>query len=283
MLIITTATELKEVLVQFKEKKIGFVPTMGALHEGHISLIKKSKKISDITVCSIFVNPTQFNDQKDYEKYPITTDKDISLLELAHCDIVFLPAVQEIYPEGYTQKTNYQLGYLEEILEGKYRPGHFQGVCQVVDRLLHFVMPNYLIMGAKDYQQCMVIQHLLKSNTTISTVQLVIAPTIRESSGLAKSSRNMRLSSQDILNAITIYQSLQYINLHLQKGKTAPIIEKAVSILYNSGFEKVDYVAVADANTLELVEEWDGEKSVVILAAAFLNGIRLIDNIIMTK
>jgi len=136
----------------------GFVPTMGALHSGHISLIAKAKKDTDIVVCSIFVNPIQFNDPEDFEKYPVTIDADIYLLEKAGCTILFLPAVEEIYPEGLKKNVQFKVGFIETILDGKYRPGHFQGVCQVVHRLLEIITPRKIYLGQKDFQQCMVIK-----------------------------------------------------------------------------------------------------------------------------
>jgi pantoate--beta-alanine ligase len=146
--------------IQKKRKsivKIGFIPTMGALHKGHISLIEKSKSENDITICSIFINPTQFNNPNDFEKYPVTIDADIEKLELNGCDILFMPSVDDIYPENF-QKSHFELGYLDSILEGKHRAGHFQGVCMVVKRLLEIVNCDILYLGQKDYQQCMVIK-----------------------------------------------------------------------------------------------------------------------------
>src|ERR1700691_4943551 len=172
-------------------KSIGFVPTMGALHEGHISLITISKKETDITVCSIFVNPTQFNDPRDFQKYPITLEKDIALLEQAGTDVLFLPEVEEIYPKGTSGLEHYDLGRIETLLEGQYRPGHFQGVCQVMRRLLDVVRPDDLFMGQKDYQQCMVLQRLLELRGM--PTRLHRCPILREPDGLAMSSRNMGL------------------------------------------------------------------------------------------
>ncbi|HKB42998.1 MAG TPA: pantoate--beta-alanine ligase, partial [Chitinophagaceae bacterium] len=146
---------------QKKGYKINFVPTMGALHAGHISLIELSKQSNAISLCSIFVNPTQFNDRRDFEKYPATLENDIYLLEKGECDILFLPSVKEIYPDEASQKIHYDIGYLETVLEGKYRPGHFQGVCMVMHRLLEIVKPNRLYLGQKDFQQLMVIKRLI--------------------------------------------------------------------------------------------------------------------------
>src|SRR6476469_4861359 len=149
-------------MLRSAQKTIGFVPTMGALHEGHLSLINTSKLKCDVTVCSIFVNPTQFNDPADFEKYPITIEKDIELLIRNGCDVLFLPSIVEMYPEGTSQTERYDLGELEDRLEGFYRPGHFQGVCRIVDKLLSAVQPDQLFMGQKDFQQCMVIKRLIE-------------------------------------------------------------------------------------------------------------------------
>ena len=163
MILFKTTTPLQKVLerLRSKGKKIGFVPTMGALHDGHLSLIKYCKTQCDIVVCSIFVNPTQFNSKEDFEKYPITIEQDIYLLETNHTDILFLPAVDEIYTNGIQQLQQFNLGYLEEILEGKYRPGHFQGVCNVVCRLLNIVKPDVIFLGRKDYQQYLVLKKMM--------------------------------------------------------------------------------------------------------------------------
>src|SRR5436190_4833396 len=174
---------------QKKDRQVGFIPTMGALHQGHISLIKSSKINEAITVCSIFVNPTQFNDRKDFNKYPATPENDIYLLEKADCDVLFMPSEREIYPDSFN-KTHYDLGYLETILEGKYRPGHFQGVCKVMDRLLHIVNPSHLYLGQKDYQQCMVIRKLIQIVGLSKSVEITVSSTLRENDGLAMSSCN---------------------------------------------------------------------------------------------
>src|SRR5687768_4583767 len=164
MIIFRYAEPLARYIQQQKDasKQIGFVPTMGALHDGHIALIDRSKKDTAITVCSIFVNPTQFNNSGDYQKYPNTIEQDITRLEAAGCDALFLPSIAEMYPQGTAGLEQYDLGYLETLLEGKYRPGHFQGVCQVMFRLLTMVKPHKLFMGQKDYQQCMVVSRLLQ-------------------------------------------------------------------------------------------------------------------------
>lgn len=281
MLIIKQAARLQQYLQQQAERGLisGFVPTMGALHQGHISLIAEARKQAGITVCSIFVNPTQFNDQADFDKYPKTIEQDVLLLEKAGTDILFLPSVEEVYPTGLTNLEHYELGYLETILEGKFRPGHFQGVCQVMFRLLSLVKPDLLFMGQKDYQQCMVVKKLL--NIMQSSTQLIPAPTVREESGLAMSSRNMRLSPEAKDAAITISQVLKQIKAALGKQPVATLKSNAIAELEKAGFT-VDYVETANADNLELVENWDGKTPLVALVAAFIGGVRLIDNMIVT-
>ena len=257
---------------------IGFVPTMGALHNGHLSLLAASKQANQFTIASIFVNPAQFNDKKDFEKYPVTIEKDIELLAAAGCDAVFWPSVDEIYPAGYDSPVHYELGYLETLLEGKFRPGHFQGVCRVMNRLLEIVQPNNLYMGQKDYQQCMVVNRLLAIMR--SPAILHTCPTLREPDGLAMSSRNTRLDEAERKNAVAIAAALKYIQQAIQPGSTNTVIEKAVDMLTERKF-RVDYVAIADAQTLEPVTSWDGRQKIVALIAAFQNEVRLIDNMLL--
>ena len=255
---------------------LGFVPTMGALHAGHISLLENSKKVNTLTVCSIFVNPTQFNDPQDFAKYPVTLEKDILALELCGCDILFLPSVEEIYPKGTTGFRVFDLGYLEKILEGSYRPGHFQGVCQVMNRLLEIVMPDTLYLGQKDYQQCMVIKRLIALNGW--PIQLTVSATLRENTGLAMSSRNMRLTAIEKEKAATIYKALLYLNQQIKPGGMVAYKTKAEQMITEAGFEKIDYVSIADADTLQPITNWNGQTPLVALVAAFINGVRLIDN-----
>jgi pantoate--beta-alanine ligase len=259
---------------------IGFVPTMGALHQGHLNLISYSKKNTGLTVCSIFVNPTQFNDPVDFKKYPITIENDLKLLFEAGADCVFLPEVEEIYPAGLKNVRTYPLGHLEIILEGKYRPGHFQGVCQVVHRLLEIVSPEMLFMGQKDYQQCMVIQYLI-NNFKIPT-QLVTCNTVREVSGLAMSSRNMRLSETEKDKAKEIYRTLQLLELQVKPGPLKYILEEAITMLLNFGFN-VDYLEICLVHDLTIVETWDGKSPLIALVAAYIGEVRLIDNLIFNN
>lgn len=253
---------------------------MGALHEGHITLIKRSIEVDEITVCSIFVNPTQFNNPDDFEKYPVTIEEDIYMLESTGCSILFLPGVNEIYPKGIQQLSNYDLGYLETVLEGEFRPGHFQGVCQVVDRLLYIVGPDILYLGQKDYQQCLVIKHLLFLNGLNEKLRIEISPTIREPEGLAMSSRNKRLSKEARLISSSISKTLLFIKDNCKEGNTGEILSQAAMKLELSGF-KIDYLRIADAETLELKTEWDGKLKIVVLAAVYIEDIRLIDNMLI--
>ena len=259
------------------DKSVGFVPTMGALHAGHISLITISKSNADLTVCSIFVNPTQFNDPKDFQKYPVTLEKDIALLEEAGTDILFLPDSTGLYPAGTSGLEHYDLGRLETLLEGKYRPGHFQGVCQVMSRLLTIVRPDDLFMGQKDYQQCMVIQRLLELMRL--PTRLHPCPIVREKDGLAMSSRNLRLNPEERINAAAIYRALQLIRRDFRTG-AATALAGAETILQEARF-KIDYISIADATTLEPVSDPATGRPVIALIAAFQGDIRLIDNMIL--
>ncbi|MHA8054208.1 pantoate--beta-alanine ligase [Aquirufa sp. OSTEICH-129A] len=266
-----------------KNASIGFVPTMGALHEGHMSLIKKSKESGAITVCSIFVNPTQFNDPKDFEKYPKTIQEDLEKLEKAGCELVFLPSVAEMYPQGMNQLPQYPLGRLEELWEGAHRPGHFQGVCVIVHRLLEAVRPDILFMGSKDFQQVAVIQHLVANYSFEPPIKLISCETIREASGLAMSSRNVRLSEEQKKQALAIYQGFDIIRTALAKQAQVSIanLEKNFEQqLLDAGFDSVDYIAFADPNTLEPIT--DLSQTFVVLVAAFIGGVRLIDNQLFT-
>ena len=256
------------------DRTIGFVPTLGALHAGHISLIDISKKSETLTVCSIFVNPTQFNDPGDFQKYPITLEKDIPMLEKAGVDVLFLPAVSEMYPNGTTGLETYDLGPLETLLEGRYRPGHFQGVCQVMRRLLEMVRPDHLFMGSKDYQQCMVVQRLIEIMDL--PVALHRCPIIREADGLAMSSRNTRLTPDQRANATAIYRALTTIKNGFAAQPLPLLTETATRLLESAGF-RVDYVSIANAQTLEPLPGPSPEGAVALIAA-FQGEVRLIDN-----
>jgi pantoate--beta-alanine ligase len=282
MILFKKTSDLRQYLDQQKREglEVGFVPTMGALHSGHISLIKASKNVSDITVCSIFVNPTQFNDPGDFEKYPSTIEKDIFFLEKNKADVLFYPSVDEIYTHGAKNLEHYDLGYLETILEGEYRPGHFQGVCQVMSRLLKIVEPQHLFMGQKDYQQCMVVKKL------IEMIKLKIifhtCPTTREPDGLAMSSRNVRLNTEERKNAVAIFEALTYLKKNIANDNFDDLIAQAKNILQNNNF-KIDYIEIADAETLQLKKSYNSNEKLVALAAAFQGQVRLIDNMLLNN
>ncbi len=258
-------------------KKTGFVPTMGALHQGHLSLIKAAMKTNDLTVCSIFVNPTQFNNPEDFKYYPVTIEKDVEALAGSGCDILFLPSVGEIYPPGYVAK-QYDLGPIEQVLEGAYRPGHFQGVCQVVDRLLEIVQPDELFLGQKDFQQCMVIKKLLTLIDKEDEIKLSIAPTLREKNGLAMSSRNTRLDEKQKQTATLLFKELSGIRLNLEKKDLEVLKKEARKHLEENGFT-VDYVEIAHVEDLRTATANHGK--LVALVAASLGPVRLIDNLLL--
>ena len=257
---------------------VGFVPTMGALHEGHLSLIAQSKKKTDLTVCSIFVNAVQFNNVEDFEKYPSSVENDILLLEEAGCDILFLPSENEIYPDAASKNKQFEIGYLESILEGAFRPGHFQGVCLVVERLLNIIKPDCLFLGQKDYQQCLVIKKLISQLDR--KIKVIICSILREKSGLAMSSRNLRLNEEQKNIAASLFKTLTSIKNNLGLKNFHQLKTDAIIQLEKKGF-RVDYLELAKSKNLKIIEDTDKTKGVVILIAAFLNNVRLIDNVLI--
>ncbi len=261
-----------------ERNSIGFVPTMGALHNGHISLIQTARAENELVIASIFVNPTQFTEQSDFEKYPSSIEADIFNLEKAGCDMLFLPTVADMYPNGSLPSRQYDLGRLDSILEAEFRPGHFQGVCQVVQRLLDIVAPGKLYLGQKDFQQCMVLKKMI-SLLDIDT-SIIICPTQRETDGLAMSSRNSRLTPAEREKATYLFRAMQSIQEKLREGDLAQLQRNAQEILTKQGF-KVEYVAIANAHTLEIIQNWDGKSALVALVAAYINEVRLIDNLLL--
>lgn len=262
--------------LQGKEARTGFVPTMGALHPGHLSLIHKSREENHQTVCSIFVNPTQFNQKEDFEKYPRTVEKDIELLESVGCEVVFVPEVEEIYPEGlHYNPYPVHLGHLGKILEAEFRPGHFEGVLQVVGRLFEIVRPHKAYFGSKDYQQYKVVECLTKFH--FPDVTLCLMPTVREPDGLAMSSRNQRLSPEGRKKALHIYYALQEATERFARGENPADIEKIIRIKYfDSNGLKCDYFSFCSPDNLSPTHPQDSRT--LILAAVWVDGVRLIDN-----
>lgn len=259
-----------------ERKTIGFVPTMGALHEGHISLVKKCREQNDVCIVSIFVNPTQFNNQTDLEKYPRTIDEDIKLLNYAGVDIVFVPSVQEIYPEPDNRQ--FDFGQLDKVMEGKFRPGHFNGVAQVVSRLFDIVKPDRAYFGEKDFQQLAIIRQMVRQLNI--PVEIVPMPIRREDSGLAMSSRNQRLTEDQKKDAVNIYRVLSesktlYNNKTVEELRFWVIenINKIASL-------EVEYFEIVDGNTLQQISDWKDTQYAVGCITVFCGEVRLIDNII---
>lgn len=278
MIIIKHIRELQETISEAKKNNelIGFVPTMGALHAGHLSLIKKSHDECDKTVVSIFVNPTQFNNKADYEKYPRLYDADINLLvQEKTCDILFIPDEKEMYPEP--DYRHFDLGYLEEIMEGAFRPGHFQGVALIVSKLFDAVKPDKAYFGKKDFQQLAVIRRLVELEKY--KIEIVPCDIVREPHGLAMSSRNLRLSSDDFANAKIIYNTLSQISLWLKTRKIDEIKQAAKEMIEKTPPFKLEYLEIVDTFTLKTVINIKEHQSITACIAVFCNDVRLIDNI----
>lgn len=262
--------------IRSSAKSIGFVPTMGALHEGHISLIKKAIAENDVVVCSIFVNPTQFNDPNDLAKYPKPIEKDIDLLKKAGCHYLFLPEANDIYADGTDWVHSF--GKLEQLWEGAMRPGHFKGVGQVVYKLFNIVQPNNAYFGQKDFQQTLIVQKLIDDFNL--PIQLHVCPVVREDNGLAMSSRNVRLTIQERLSAGKIYQALQSSKELINNGENdiQKILSDATTILESLEDAQIEYVAIVEPKTLEPFEVLPERGQVLMIIALRVAGTRLIDN-----
>lgn len=278
MIVFTKILPLKDHLLKLRNQglSLGFAPTMGALHQGHISLIEKSNAQCDITISSIFVNPTQFNESKDLKNYPVTTETDLDLLLRNDCDIVFLPNVEEIYPEGKAYTMPYDLGSLVKVMEGASRSGHFDGVVQVVDRLIQIVEPDKIFMGQKDFQQFSIIQRMLELKK--SSVELVVCPIIRGEDGLALSSRNVRLSPEDRILALKLNQALHHIQSNYKNGKIEKLLQEGKDLLKHEKI-KLEYLQIVDRKTLLPLKST--QNSGVALVAARVGNVRLIDNMLL--
>lgn len=278
MQVLKTKNELISRVNDLKKegKTIGFVPTMGALHQGHLSLVKECKKNSDIAIVSIFVNPTQFNDPEDLKRYPRTLDKDVELLKTMDCDLIFAPSVEEIYPEPDTRK--FDFGYIETVMEGAKRPGHFNGVGQVVSRLFDIVQPHKAFFGMKDFQQIAIIKNMVKQLDY--KIEIVPCPIIREESGLALSSRNTLLDEEHKKNAPHIYATLKKArNLASQMSVTELKKWIAEEIDRNTHLQ-TEYVEIVEDTTLKVVDNWTEPGTKVACVAVYAGPIRLIDNIV---
>jgi pantoate--beta-alanine ligase len=257
-------------------KTISFVPTMGALHEGHLALVKKAKELADIVVVSIFVNRAQFDDPNDYLKYPQTLESDIKKLENYGVDYIFSPSEKEMNLMSFVENKIPQ--NLKNCLCGSTRPGHFEGVTMIVSKFLNIIKPDIVIFGQKDFQQCLIVKNLIENYCP--NIQIFLLETVREKSGLAMSSRNQRLSEEEKIKAANIYHLLQEIkNEALDEKNIEKILQEKKSELLKIGFEKIDYLEIRDEKTLQLTSNYDDKKSLRIFVAVYLNGVRLIDNL----
>jgi pantoate--beta-alanine ligase len=276
----TTVNELQIALRKHQQvgEKIAFIPTMGALHEGHLSLIEIGKKNAEITVASIFVNPTQFNNPDDLKKYPRMLESDKALLESKHCDYLFAPTVEEIYPKNLNTIVDIDLNELEKPMEGEFRPGHFEGMLQVVKRLLDIVNPDYLIMGQKDFQQFTIVAYMIE--TLNLPVELIVAPTLREKDGLAMSSRNMRLTPKMRKISPVIYKELVKAKKAIKDQNIHSICEEAIDTLSKAGL-KPEYFRICDGKTLKQIESPQNHPNIVACVAAWAEDVRLIDNMVL--
>lgn len=276
MKIITTLSELTTVLTAFKkeEKTIGFVPTMGALHEGHMDLIRSAKAKCSVVIASVFVNPTQFNNPSDLSLYPRTPEQDAVILKKNGCDIAFFPSVETIYPSDLTTPL-IDISSLEKVMEGAFRPGHFAGVVQVVYRFFDLIQPDFAFFGLKDYQQVAVIQHMVQQLNL--PVTIVPCPTKREQSGLAMSSRNLRLSPVEKEQALIIYKTLLFCQENV-RFMTPNALREAAIERFEKSHLRLEYLTISTTDTLEeLHDKWPS--SAVVCIACYCGEVRLIDNL----
>lgn len=259
--------------------RIGFVPTMGALHEGHLSLIRAAREANDIVVVSIFVNPTQFNDPEDYRNYPRTREADKLRLEEAGVDLAFMPDEAEMYPEGRQNLADFDPGYLGQVLEGEKRPGHFEGMATIVKKLLETVKPDYAYFGQKDYQQLLIVRELV--STYQLPVSIVSEPIVRESDGLALSSRNVLLTPEERELAPVIYQTLKYCRDQVERDfRPEELSQEGMDALNRYEAFTLEYFTIRNAFTLAPVTSAEKPKAVIILVALGIGKVRLIDNML---
>lgn len=281
MRVVKTISELKSLISGYKQenKTVGLVPTMGALHAGHKSLVDRARKENDIVVVSVFVNPTQFNNKQDLATYPRTEERDCALLEAAGCDVVFMPAVEEVYPEPDNRQ--FDLGAVAEVMEGAHRPGHFNGVAQIVSKLFGFVEPDRAYFGEKDFQQIAVIRKMVQLEGF--KLQIVACPIKREDDGLALSSRNVRLTAEQRQLAPNIYRVLKE-SCNFAKSHTVAETEKFVVDSLNALPQmEVEYYSIVDALTMQPVSDWTDADSITGCITVYCGEVRLIDNIAYKK
>jgi pantoate--beta-alanine ligase len=278
MLLFKKVTDLQNYLSTQRKagKSIGLTPTMGALHAGHVSLVNSSNAENDISVVSIFVNPTQFNESTDLDKYPRTEGADIEKLTVANCAILFMPNVEEVYPKSTDNTENFEFGDLVKVMEGAERPGHFEGVVQVVKRLLEIVQPNRLYMGQKDYQQFAIIQEMI--HLWGSDIQIVRCPIVRETDGLAMSSRNVRLTPDHRERAVILSKILAEAASKRKTHSVAQIEKWAMDKMAAQKGFKPEYFIISDGKTLQQVSDFSKHEDVVACLACWAGDVRLIDN-----
>ncbi len=281
MILIHSLDDLKALIAKQKAegKTVGFVPTMGALHAGHISLVEQAGKETDYVVMSIFVNPTQFNDPSDLEKYPRTLEADLQLLEPTACQAVFAPSVETMYPEPDTRQFNF--GQLEQVMEGRFRPGHFNGVAQVVSKLFAMVEPDKAFFGQKDFQQLVIVKAMVKQLTL--PVEIVACPIVREDSGLARSSRNERLSTSQREHAANIYKVLCEAKNLVPQQSVKEVKEQVVAMINATPDLETEYFEIVNDTDLKAVESWDEPVNKVACIAVFCGEVRLIDNLVFSE
>ena len=267
--------ELQEELAQYQPSEIGFVPTMGALHAGHRSLVEKARRECKIVVVSVFVNPTQFNDKTDLKNYPRTPEADLAILEEAGADIVLMPTVEEIYPEPDTRQ--FDFGLIDKVMEGATRPGHFNGVAQVVSRLFDIVKPGKAYFGEKDFQQIAVIKAMVKQLGL--ELEIVECPIIRDIDGLALSSRNLLLTAEHRAAAPEIYATLKQCADKTQQMTPQQLTEWVISEVEKSGLLKVIYFQAVDSLSMQEVASWQQSEHIQGCIAVQAGAIRLIDNV----
>ena len=278
MIIFKEQEELKKHLAKLNNSLIGFVPTMGALHQGHISLIKKSNSTCNTTICSIYVNPTQFNNTDDFLNYPKTIKDDIKILQDNNCDILYCPENTDLY-KANEKPGEYNFNGIELYLEGKYRPGHFNGVATIVEKLLNIINPQKIFLGEKDLQQLMIIKNLVTQKNLLTEV--IGCPTIREQNGLAKSSRNQHLSQTDREYSGIIYkQLLNFKNLY-KKMDLNELKNQIIINITNGNKIKIEYFELVNLDTFQIEKTFQNNKNYAVCIAITISGIRLIDNIIL--
>jgi pantoate--beta-alanine ligase len=276
--VFSTAAQLMGFMSALRKERpdlvLGFVPTMGALHEGHMSLIKEAKNNTDLVICSIFVNPTQFNDAKDLEKYPRTIEADLKILEANQCDYVYTPQIEDIYPNGLNEPYEISFDGLDEVMEGKFRPGHFKGVAQVVERFFRIVNPDKAFFGRKDFQQTAIIKHLVQTRSM--PIEICIVETSRSKEGLALSSRNTRLSDNQLSDALIIYKTLLNARRLIKTAPTVADLKEKLITFFNQGNLELEYLEIVNETSLKPIKNTN--ESCTCCIAAHCGPVRLIDN-----